>query len=181
MESLNYSKSSGGTIPSYCVFMISIINGFALPLKEEHKLFLTRVLIPLHKAKSLVLYHPQLAYCIVQFLEKDPGLTEEVPPFLCNGTSDVNDRLSAVYSSIGLKSIVQRKSCSSMKSKISLKSWKLLNSIKSKFHYFINLLNVSQVLTFRFLPRKGGIKLTIGRRTSVIFVEQRVFLQFNER
>jgi serine/threonine-protein phosphatase 2A regulatory subunit B' len=56
----------------------SIINGFALPLKEEHKLFLTRVLLPLHKAKSLVLYHPQLAYCIVQFLEKDPGLTEEV-------------------------------------------------------------------------------------------------------
>lgn len=56
----------------------SIINGFALPLKEEHKSFLTRVLIPLHKAKSLALYHPQLAYCVVQFLEKDAGLTEEV-------------------------------------------------------------------------------------------------------
>ncbi|KAI8927674.1 phosphatase 2A regulatory B subunit-domain-containing protein [Entophlyctis helioformis] len=56
----------------------SIINGFALPLKEEHKVFLTRVLIPLHKAKSLTLYHPQLAYCVVQFLEKDPTLTEEV-------------------------------------------------------------------------------------------------------
>ncbi|KAI8801527.1 phosphatase 2A regulatory B subunit-domain-containing protein [Cladochytrium replicatum] len=56
----------------------SIINGFALPLKEEHKLFLTRVLLPLHKAKSLTLYHPQLAYCVVQFLEKDPSLTEEV-------------------------------------------------------------------------------------------------------
>jgi serine/threonine-protein phosphatase 2A regulatory subunit B' len=56
----------------------SIINGFALPLKEEHKLFLTRVLIPLHKVKSLSLYHPQLAYCIVQFLEKDAALTEEV-------------------------------------------------------------------------------------------------------
>ena len=56
----------------------SIINGFALPLKEEHKLFLTRVLIPLHKVKSLSMYHPQLAYCIVQFLEKDSGLTEEV-------------------------------------------------------------------------------------------------------
>lgn len=56
----------------------SIINGFALPLKEEHKTFLTRVLIPLHKAKSLALYHPQLAYCVVQFLEKDPTLTEEV-------------------------------------------------------------------------------------------------------
>eukprot|EP00842_Homolaphlyctis_polyrhiza_P004397 jgi/Hompol1/4959/HPOL_001891-RA len=56
----------------------SIINGFALPLKEEHKVFLTRVLLPLHKAKSLTLYHPQLAYCVVQFLEKDPSLTEEV-------------------------------------------------------------------------------------------------------
>lgn len=56
----------------------SIINGFALPLKEEHKLFLTRVLLPLHKVKSLSMYHPQLAYCIVQFLEKDASLTEEV-------------------------------------------------------------------------------------------------------
>lgn len=56
----------------------SIINGFALPLKDEHKTFLTRVLIPLHKGKSLALYHPQLAYCVVQFLEKDPTLTEEV-------------------------------------------------------------------------------------------------------
>ena len=58
--------------------LCSIINGFALPLKEEHKLFLLRVLIPLHKAKTLSMYHPQLAYCVVQFLEKDPGLTEAV-------------------------------------------------------------------------------------------------------
>ncbi|CAN3377159.1 hypothetical protein DIURU_003589 [Diutina rugosa] len=56
----------------------SIINGFALPLKEEHKIFLVRVLLPLHKVKSVSLYHPQLAYCIVQFLEKDPSLTEDV-------------------------------------------------------------------------------------------------------
>ncbi|KIK91034.1 hypothetical protein PAXRUDRAFT_831176 [Paxillus rubicundulus Ve08.2h10] len=56
----------------------SIINGFATPLKEEHKIFLKRVLIPLHKVKSLALYHPQLAYCVVQFLEKDPSLAEEV-------------------------------------------------------------------------------------------------------
>ncbi|OAA38445.1 serine/threonine protein phosphatase 2A [Beauveria brongniartii RCEF 3172] len=56
----------------------SIINGFALPLKEEHKIFLTRVLLPLHKPRSLSMYHPQLAYCIVQFLEKDASLTEDV-------------------------------------------------------------------------------------------------------
>jgi len=56
----------------------SIINGFALPLKEEHKGFLMKVLMPLHKAKSLSVYHPQLAYCVVQFLEKDPSLAEKV-------------------------------------------------------------------------------------------------------
>jgi serine/threonine-protein phosphatase 2A regulatory subunit B' len=36
------------------------------------------VLLPLHKPKSLSMYHPQLAYCIVQFLEKDASLTEDV-------------------------------------------------------------------------------------------------------
>ncbi|XP_054154121.1 serine/threonine-protein phosphatase 2A 56 kDa regulatory subunit gamma isoform-like isoform X2 [Oppia nitens] len=56
----------------------SIINGFALPLKDEHKNFLLKVLMPLHKVKSLSVYHPQLAYCVVQFLEKDPSLTERV-------------------------------------------------------------------------------------------------------
>ncbi|KAG7269175.1 hypothetical protein CRUP_016047 [Coryphaenoides rupestris] len=37
----------------------SIINGFALPLKSEHKQFLVRVLIPLHTAKSLSIFHAQ--------------------------------------------------------------------------------------------------------------------------
>ncbi|VEL10437.1 unnamed protein product [Protopolystoma xenopodis] len=56
----------------------SIINGFALPLKAEHTRFLAKVLIPLHKARSLGFFHAQLAYCVVQFLEKDPSLTEQV-------------------------------------------------------------------------------------------------------
>lgn len=56
----------------------SIINGFTVPLKEEHTAFLNRVLIPLHKARSLSLYHSQLAYCIIQFLKKNPMLGETV-------------------------------------------------------------------------------------------------------
>lgn len=97
------------------LFFGSIINGFALPLKEEHKIFLLKVLLPLHKVKSLSVYHPQvantastpcqlsgcpglcptmlnslsvflvcllqLAYCVVQFLEKDSTLTEPVRSF----------------------------------------------------------------------------------------------------
>lgn len=56
----------------------SIINGFALPLKEEHKLFLVRVLIPLHKPKGIPMYHQQLSYCITQFVEKDCKLADTV-------------------------------------------------------------------------------------------------------
>ncbi|XP_077224151.1 serine/threonine protein phosphatase 2A 59 kDa regulatory subunit B' gamma isoform-like [Tasmannia lanceolata] len=56
----------------------SIINGFALPLKEEHKLFLVRALIPLHKPKCVSMYHQQLSYCITQFVEKDIKLADTV-------------------------------------------------------------------------------------------------------
>ncbi|XP_048558015.1 serine/threonine protein phosphatase 2A 57 kDa regulatory subunit B' theta isoform-like [Triticum urartu] len=56
----------------------SIINGFALPLKEEHKLFLLRALIPLHKPKCVAMYHQQLSYCITQFVEKDCKLADTV-------------------------------------------------------------------------------------------------------
>ncbi|KAH7438849.1 hypothetical protein KP509_04G033500 [Ceratopteris richardii] len=56
----------------------SIISGFALPLKEEHKIFLVKVLIPLHKPKSMPMYQQQLMYCVIQFIEKDPKLADAV-------------------------------------------------------------------------------------------------------
>lgn len=56
----------------------SIISGFALPLKEEHKIFLWRVLVPLHRPKSLGVYFQQLSYCITQFIEKEPKLASVV-------------------------------------------------------------------------------------------------------
>jgi len=56
----------------------SIINGFALPLKEQHKQFLQRVLLPLHKVTFVSTFHPQLSYCVTQFLEKDPTLAPKV-------------------------------------------------------------------------------------------------------
>lgn len=75
----------------------SIINGFALPLKEEHKTFLTRALIPLHKVKGLALYHPQLAYCVVQFLEKDSSLTQEVVEGLLKYWPKVNSPKEVMF------------------------------------------------------------------------------------
>uniref|UniRef100_A0A669DT54 Serine/threonine protein phosphatase 2A regulatory subunit n=1 Tax=Oreochromis niloticus TaxID=8128 RepID=A0A669DT54_ORENI len=47
----------------------SIINGFALPLKAEHKQFLMKVLIPLHTAKGLALFHAQVEETLHRILE----------------------------------------------------------------------------------------------------------------
>ncbi|EER17453.1 Serine/threonine protein phosphatase 2A 57 kDa regulatory subunit B' alpha isoform, putative, partial [Perkinsus marinus ATCC 50983] len=56
----------------------SIINGFAIPLKEEHKLFLEKSLMPLHTARSLNSFFQPLSYCITQYVEKDPRLATMV-------------------------------------------------------------------------------------------------------
>lgn len=56
----------------------SIINGYAVPLKDEHRAFLMRVLLPLHRTRWVHTYHRQLAYCVLQFLHKDPELAEAV-------------------------------------------------------------------------------------------------------
>jgi serine/threonine-protein phosphatase 2A regulatory subunit B' len=56
----------------------SVISGFAKPLKEEHKVFLWKALIPLHKPKVVGTYLPQLTYCVMQFIEKEPKLASTV-------------------------------------------------------------------------------------------------------
>ncbi|RRT59883.1 hypothetical protein GW17_00004313 [Ensete ventricosum] len=56
----------------------SVISGFALPLKEEHKMFLWKALIPLHKPKTLGIYLQQLTYCVTQYIEKEPKLASSM-------------------------------------------------------------------------------------------------------
>ncbi|EGG22707.1 protein phosphatase 2A regulatory subunit [Cavenderia fasciculata] len=69
-----YESSQHNGVSEILEVLGSIINGFAVPLKDEHKQFLTKVLLPLHKPKSYSIYCSQLGYCISQFLEKDPML-----------------------------------------------------------------------------------------------------------
>ena len=52
----------------------SIIHGYVVPLKDEHNDFFAKVLIPLHKCHTLPLYHTQLTYCCILFVEKDASL-----------------------------------------------------------------------------------------------------------
>lgn len=60
----------------------SIIAGFITPLKEEHIIFLEKILLPLYQGKSLHLYHNQLTCCIFQYLMKNPSLINMVLLFI---------------------------------------------------------------------------------------------------
>mmetsp|Transcript_63812 Transcript_63812/g.73162 ORF Transcript_63812/g.73162 Transcript_63812/m.73162 type:complete len:578 (+) Transcript_63812:292-2025(+) len=73
-----YESEEHSGIAELLEILGSIINGFALPLKEEHKVFLEKSLIPLHRVKSLAFFHQQLVYCMTQFVEKDPRLSEMI-------------------------------------------------------------------------------------------------------
>jgi serine/threonine-protein phosphatase 2A regulatory subunit B' len=75
---VTYELDSFNGISELLEILGSIINGFALPLKDEHKVFLNRVLIPLHKVKTLAQFHGQLLYCITQYIEKDGKLSMTV-------------------------------------------------------------------------------------------------------
>jgi serine/threonine-protein phosphatase 2A regulatory subunit B' len=73
-----YDSENQNGVPELLEIMGSIINGFALPLKEEHRVFLERCLLPLHRVKYLASFHQQLSYCVMQYVEKEPWLAERI-------------------------------------------------------------------------------------------------------
>jgi len=73
-----YETESHNGIAELLEILGSIINGFALPLKDEHKTFRMKALLPLHKVRNVSMYHQQLSYCVTQFVEKDPTLAGAV-------------------------------------------------------------------------------------------------------
>ena len=50
---ITYEKEEHNGLTELLVILSSIISGYASPLKEEHKEFAKRVLIPLHKVRGL--------------------------------------------------------------------------------------------------------------------------------
>ncbi|KAJ7433251.1 protein phosphatase 2A regulatory B subunit [Mycena galericulata] len=75
----------------------SIVEGFKVPLKEAHKSFTMRTLMPLHKPMSLSLYQPQLAYCVAQVLRKDPSLLADVMMWLLKHWPKVNSTKEVMF------------------------------------------------------------------------------------
>jgi serine/threonine-protein phosphatase 2A regulatory subunit B' len=73
-----YETDSFNGIAEMLEILGSIINGFALPMKQQHKVFLRKILLPLHKASCVSVFHMQLSYCVTQFVEKDASLTPNI-------------------------------------------------------------------------------------------------------
>jgi serine/threonine-protein phosphatase 2A regulatory subunit B' len=73
-----YDSENQNGVPELLEIMGSIINGFALPLKEEHHIFLERCLLPLHRVKYLASFHQQLSYCVMQYVEKESWLAQNI-------------------------------------------------------------------------------------------------------
>lgn len=58
--------------------LASIINGFTIPIRPEHKFSLEKALIPLHKMKQLETYNVQLVYCMTLYTAKEAQLSTPV-------------------------------------------------------------------------------------------------------
>jgi len=77
LEYVYVSKQHAGIAEMLEVFG-SVASGFAVPIKSEHRLMLTRCLLPLHSPKGSELYQEQLSFVLLQYVTKDPELVVPV-------------------------------------------------------------------------------------------------------
>ncbi|EME29573.1 protein phosphatase 2 (formerly 2A), regulatory subunit B' [Galdieria sulphuraria] len=104
----------------------SIVHGFAVPLKEEHKDMLFRYLMPLHREAELEIFFPQLLSCVHSFAEKDPTLIPSILSRLCSTWPKYNSMKQILY--INEVEIVLQSVTESVFAKISKSVWlELLN------------------------------------------------------
>ena len=75
------TESTVNGIAEFLEIFCSIIHGFSVPVKQEHKDYLRNVLVPLHKCSELKRFHEQMTGCALQFVMKDPS----VAPLILGG------------------------------------------------------------------------------------------------
>jgi serine/threonine-protein phosphatase 2A regulatory subunit B' len=59
-------------------FYESIVSGFTVPLKPENIQFLFEIILPLHAAEFLHVFHENLVACVADFVDKEPELLPKV-------------------------------------------------------------------------------------------------------
>lgn len=119
----------------------SVISGFALPLKEEHKMFLWRALIPLHKPKSVGIYHQRLTYCVMQFIEKDSKLASSVIKGLLKYWPVTNSQKELMFIS-ELEEILEMTSMAEFQ-KVMIPLFRRIGCCLNSFHYQVKILSYS--------------------------------------
>jgi len=75
---VTYEHESHNGLTELLEILSSIISGFASPLKPEHQEFFMKVMVPLHRVKTLSTFNTQLQACIKHFLEKDNQLSVQL-------------------------------------------------------------------------------------------------------
>ncbi|PVV01212.1 hypothetical protein BB560_004380 [Smittium megazygosporum] len=92
-----YENENQNGISELLEILASIINGFTTPLREAHKVFLFRVLLPLHKPTSMPIYYSHLSYCTAIFVQKDPTLVPKIVMSLLSFWPKVNTSKEVLF------------------------------------------------------------------------------------
>ena len=66
------------SIVTLIILLFSLVDGYTIPLKEEHVNYLNRVILILFKAKSFKLFQPDLSICLTKYILRFPNLAEQV-------------------------------------------------------------------------------------------------------
>lgn len=70
-----YEQETHNGLTELLEILSSIISGFASPLKPEHQDYFNKVMVPLHRVKTLSTFNTQLQLCIKHFLDKESHLS----------------------------------------------------------------------------------------------------------
>ena len=77
LQEIMYENYYFPGVPELLEVVGSIINGLSAPIKVEHIEFLNHILLPLHSLPKIDYFHPQLVYCVAQYIAKDEELIED--------------------------------------------------------------------------------------------------------
>lgn len=111
----------------------SIVHGFAVPLKEEHKDMFFRYLMPLHRKAELEIFFPPLLSCVIAFAQKDPTLIPSILSRLCSTWPKCDSMKQVLY--INEVEIVLQSATESVFSNISRLFWLQLSSCTCCPHF----------------------------------------------
>jgi len=73
-----YEDDSYRGTPHILQVMGSIVRGYSTPLKNEHKVFLVKVLLPLHASPKFTDFSSNMSFLMVHFAQKDPSLSSVI-------------------------------------------------------------------------------------------------------